>query len=403
VPFADVCKAIGAYIDKTYGPYYPKGSTYSKSYQPAYLPPSNPDPTAQTVHPHLQTPDTDQITDFPVFISLECHVPVGKQPELVKIMREAFGARLVDAPIEGVEDDKVSPKDLRGRVLVMVEYYPPPLLQRTGTTDSTTSVDSKGEKKRWWKGKSKDEDSSSSSDDEGSSEDDETQSMDGDGTRKGLWPWRGKPKPEDQGDEEQTKGCDKISDDLAELGYYARSLKPGKGWLGESKSSNPCDLGNELTKLLVFTDPRHVLINISESACSRLLSAIQEHTTHDHAQSEHTHEHKHSHVLHLPSPLASLIHHASHHLRRIFPKGTRISSSNLDPSQFWRTGSQVVSLNWQRYDRGMQMNEGLFAGTPGWVLKPDILRRKAEGYTPPASRRVRLKGQVIGASSRMSP
>ncbi|KAH6901466.1 phospholipase C [Coprinopsis sp. MPI-PUGE-AT-0042] len=345
--FAKVCKTIGAYIDNTYGPYMPRGSTYSKSYQPAYLPPSIPDPTAQTIHPHLQTTDSDQITDFPVFISLECHVPVDKQSELVRIMREA-----------NVDDDKVSPKDLRGRVLVMVEYYPPPLLQRSGTTDSTASVNSRGEKKKWWRGKGKDDDSASS-EDEGSSEDEETHSMDEDSSGKGLWPWRRKPKPEDQGDEEQTKGCDKISDDLAELGYYARSLKPGKGWLGE-----------------LFTDPRHVLINISESACSRLLSAIQEHTSHDHSQSEHTHEHKHSHVLHLPSPLASLIHHASHHLRR----------------------SQVVSLNWQRYDRGMQMNEGLFAGTPGWVLKPDILRRKAEGYTPPPSKKVRLRGEIIGAS-----
>ena len=148
----------------------------------------------------------------------------------------------------------------------------------------------------------------------------------------------------------------------------------------------------------MFTDPRHVLINISESACSRLLSAIQQHTPHDHPKHE-DHEHKHSHVIHLPSPLASLIHHASHHLRRIYPKGTRISSSNLDPSQFWRTGSQVVSLNWQRYDRGMQMNEGLFTGTPGWVLKPDFLRRKPEGHTPPPSNKVRLKGEIAGASS----
>ena len=31
----------------------------------------------------------------------------------------------------------------------------------------------------------------------------------------------------------------------------------------------------------------------------------------------------------------------------------------------------MVALNWQSWDKGMMLNEGMFAGEQGWVLKPD--------------------------------
>ena len=55
---------------------------------------------------------------------------------------------------------------------------------------------------------------------------------------------------------------------------------------------------------------------------------------------------------------------------RAYPAGFRIDSSNLDPSVFWRKGVQMVALNWQNLDQGMMLNEGMFAGEHGWVLKP---------------------------------
>ncbi|RFN45391.1 1-phosphatidylinositol-4,5-bisphosphate phosphodiesterase 1 [Fusarium flagelliforme] len=70
-----------------------------------------------------------------------------------------------------------------------------------------------------------------------------------------------------------------------------------------------------------------------------------------------------------------LFNHNRHFLMRTYPWGLRIGSSNLDPSVFWRKGIQIVALNWQRWDEGMMLNEGLFAGTEGYVLKPP-------GYRP---------------------
>lgn len=66
----------------------------------------------------------------------------------------------------------------------------------------------------------------------------------------------------------------------------------------------------------------------------------------------------------------TLFSHNRNYLMRAYPSGLRVSSSNLDPSVFWRKGVQMVALNWQRWDQGMMLNEGMFAGEGGWVLKP---------------------------------
>jgi hypothetical protein len=65
-----------------------------------------------------------------------------------------------------------------------------------------------------------------------------------------------------------------------------------------------------------------------------------------------------------------LFEHNRQYLMRTYPSGLRIRSSNLDPVVFWRKGIQVVALNWQNWDEGMMLNEGMFAGTNGYVLKP---------------------------------
>lgn len=66
-------------------------------------------------------------------------------------------------------------------------------------------------------------------------------------------------------------------------------------------------------------------------------------------------------------------------LMRAYPKGTRVRSSNLDPAPFWRQGIQMVALNWQQINAAMMMNDAMFAGTGGWVAKPEGYR--VEGKT----------------------
>ncbi|TLS30095.1 hypothetical protein PpBr36_03716 [Pyricularia pennisetigena] len=69
-----------------------------------------------------------------------------------------------------------------------------------------------------------------------------------------------------------------------------------------------------------------------------------------------------------------LFEHNRHYLMRTYPSGMRIGSSNLDPVVFWRKGIQIVALNWQNWDEGMMLNEGMFAGTKGYLLKPEGYR-----------------------------
>ena len=66
----------------------------------------------------------------------------------------------------------------------------------------------------------------------------------------------------------------------------------------------------------------------------------------------------------------SLFSHNRNYLMRAFPSGMRVRSDNLDPCVFWRKGVQMVALNWQRWDEGMMLNEGMFNGSSGYVLKP---------------------------------
>jgi hypothetical protein len=66
----------------------------------------------------------------------------------------------------------------------------------------------------------------------------------------------------------------------------------------------------------------------------------------------------------------ALFAHNRNYLMRIFPSGLRVDSSNVEPTFLWRQGAQMVALNWQSWDKGMMLNEGMFAGEEGWVLKP---------------------------------
>lgn len=64
---------------------------------------------------------------------------------------------------------------------------------------------------------------------------------------------------------------------------------------------------------------------------------------------------------------------------RVFPAGTRVDSSNYDPTRAWVAGAQMVALNYQTSDEAMLLNYAKFAanGGAGYVLKPEYLRSAA--------------------------
>ncbi|KAG6060017.1 hypothetical protein E4U17_005194 [Claviceps sp. LM77 group G4] len=149
---------------------------------------------------------------------------------------------------------------------------------------------------------------------------------------------------------------DGIVPELAELGVYAQSVKP---------------IDNSWFKPGVLTNgPHHHLINVSESGLSS----------------------------HLPAEATAVAAHNAKHLMRVFPKGTRISSSNLKPLPFWGIGAQICALNWQTYGTSNQLNDALFNGTGGYVLKPAPLRHGGDGNLFSSGRRKTLRLHVAGAT-----
>lgn len=147
-----------------------------------------------------------------------------------------------------------------------------------------------------------------------------------------------------------------IIPELADLGVYAQSVKPADdSWYSELGLRN---------------GPHHHLINVSETGLSA----------------------------HLPTASKEISIHNAHHLMRVFPKGTRISSQNLNPVPFWAIGAQICALNWQTFGAGMQLNDALFSGTDGYVLKPGPLQHGGSGsLSSPLRKKLRL--HIAGATS----
>ena len=69
---------------------------------------------------------------------------------------------------------------------------------------------------------------------------------------------------------------------------------------------------------------------------------------------------------------------------RIYPRGTRVDSSNYQPQVFWNVGCQMVSLNFQTLDVPMQLNKGKFDynGMCGYLLKPELMRLASRDFDP---------------------
>lgn len=145
-----------------------------------------------------------------------------------------------------------------------------------------------------------------------------------------------------------------IIPELAELGVYAQSVKPvDNSWFEPAVGG-------------LKDAPHHHLINVSETQLAA----------------------------HMPASNQHIAKHNAQHLMRVYPKGTRVSSRNLDPVLFWAVGAHICALNWQTFGASMQLNDALFAGTDGYVLKPAYLR----GQQTPGQRRKKLRLHIAGAT-----
>ncbi|KAH8598270.1 putative 1-phosphatidylinositol-4,5-bisphosphate phosphodiesterase 1 [Bisporella sp. PMI_857] len=117
-----------------------------------------------------------------------------------------------------------------------------------------------------------------------------------------------------------------------------------------------------------------------------------------------------------PEDKRAMNRHNMRYLMRVYPNGWRVASTNFDPLKYWRRGVQMVALNWQTYDLGMQMNDAMFAGgtdQSGYVLKPSELREikmmttvpeeAGAGHIKRERKNVNFSIEIISAQQLMRP
>ncbi|KAK8118182.1 uncharacterized protein PG998_006463 [Apiospora kogelbergensis] len=75
-------------------------------------------------------------------------------------------------------------------------------------------------------------------------------------------------------------------------------------------------------------------------------------------------------TLHAQHPV-ELFRHNRHFFMQTYPS---IPSTNAGPLAQWQQGVQAAALKWHVCDQGLMLNEAMFAGTGGFVLKPDGYR-----------------------------
>lgn len=67
----------------------------------------------------------------------------------------------------------------------------------------------------------------------------------------------------------------------------------------------------------------------------------------------------------------AFVKHNVDHFTRVYPDKKRVRSTNFDPIPYWKRGVQMVALNWQADGLNSQINEAMFAGSLGYLKKPE--------------------------------
>ncbi|CAL1710104.1 unnamed protein product [Somion occarium] len=256
---------------------------------------------------------------YPIIISAEVHCGIAQQAMIADIMTEVFGDALVRAPVDGRPKIEVlpSPEDLKGRVLLKAKNLY--VSEKEGMQEKEVVVDTE----------------SSST---------ETSASDTDVKEEVKQEWR--------------KARENEAEVIKDLKSKARNAL---GRVSNVATPRRNSSSKSLVALLVYTvgvkcrglnkkeeyAPEHVF-SLSETTANRILK----------------------------QSMMDLIKHNRTHLVRVYPKGTRIGSTNYEPHRYWSAGCQLVAINWQTFDLGYMINHAMFQrnGRAGYVLKPLALR-----------------------------
>ncbi|TVY55740.1 1-phosphatidylinositol 4,5-bisphosphate phosphodiesterase 1 [Lachnellula cervina] len=318
---------------------------------------------------------------YPLWISLEVHCNPAQQALMAEIIRSTCGLKLVTEPLDASYEQLPSPSQLLNRILIKVKK--PRLFQDSSLAELPT-------------GRSR-----------GSSVNSpyiRPAQLDNSTISAGLLP----PSPYQraprlvraQFKNSGSEGPDSLSSSTSDSESFTEDMVKAKESNRRNKTSNIIKVLGELgvySAGLKF----HGFDTAESKACNHIFSFME--STFD----------KNSRT---PEDRRAITRHNMRYMMRVYPNGWRVASTNFDPLKYWRRGVQMVALNWQTYDLGMQMNDAMFAGgtdQSGYILKPrelreitmipSVLNEAGAGHIKRERKNVNFSIDVISAQQLMRP
>lgn len=265
------------------------------------------------------------VSPYPIVISAEVHCSVSQQDIMSSIMHEVFGESLVCAPVDGRPKIEVlpSPEDLKGRVLLKAKNLY--VLEGEEVQPNVIAVDT-----------------------ESSTTSTET-STDGEIISELRHDWV-----------RVAHGISEAKQEVTRARNVLRRRSPSIPAPKADKGKTRMSLS--LVAMLVYT------VGVK---CRGINKKEQYAPVHMFSLSENM-----ANKMSKRDGVLDLVKHNRTHMVRVYPKGTRVTSTNYEPHRYWSAGMQLVALNWQTCDLGYVINYAMFQrnGRSGYVLKPHALR-----------------------------
>ncbi|KUJ15370.1 putative 1-phosphatidylinositol-4,5-bisphosphate phosphodiesterase 1 [Mollisia scopiformis] len=319
---------------------------------------------------------------YPLWVSLEVHCNPQQQAIMAEIIKETCGSKLVTQPIDPTSEQLPSPSELLGRILIKVKkprmFEDAVVMEQTVGRNRGNSLNSPLVRPL---------------------------QLDNSTVSAGLLP----PSPYVRANRIMTRsqlkysgseGQDSLSSSTSDSESLTEDIARAKDSTRRNKTSNIIKVLGELgvysmgLKFHGFDAP--------ESKTYNHVFSFMENTFDKNSKTQ--------------DDKRIITRHNMRYMMRVYPNGWRVASTNFDPLKYWRRSVQMVALNWQTYDLGMQMNDAMFAaGTDqsGYVLKPSEIREikmlptvpeeAGDGHVKRERKNVTFSIDVVSAQQLMRP
>ncbi|KAF8775113.1 hypothetical protein HU200_004958 [Digitaria exilis] len=253
-------------------------------------------------------------SSYPVIITLEDHLPADLQEKVAKMVLEVFGDILYYPDTDHLKEFP-SPETLRGRVLLSTK--PPKEYLEANAVGTMKEGDADI---HLGKGAGDDAAWGKEVPDFHTHDDDVSEHQ----------------RDDDADSDEEEEDAEKMQPHIAPQYKHLITIRAGKpkGSLADALKSDP----DKVRRL-----------SLSEQ---QLAKVAEDHGT-------------------------EIVRFTQRNILRIYPKGTRVTSSNYNPFLGWVHGAQMVAFNMQGYGRALWLMHGFYKanGGCGYVKKPDFLMR----------------------------